>query len=238
MRRALALLASIPLLIAGGCGGKSYEHRLDKTLEQMRYSRRLDDNLMAAPKGKLENQIFVRPPMTLEGPTKEFAMTALEPGKFDISESFFDKEKQSYLYILARVPKPKTPANKKAAAPDTANRGEFVPDVVAELTKTYSVEIDPTKAKEETKQPSLTKFKHLTFATAAKTVQVYISGAKQSYEVALIFEYPNAEHKALNTKIDLTLGSFATGEKARRAFNGNLTDEESGEGGPAPAAAF
>ena len=35
MRRVLALLATTSLLIAGGCGGKSYEHRLDKTLEQM-----------------------------------------------------------------------------------------------------------------------------------------------------------------------------------------------------------
>jgi len=235
MRRLVALSVTTALVIAAGCGGKSYEHRLDKTLEQMRYRQKLDKNLMPAAKGKLEtNLIFVRPPKTLEGPTKEFMMTVLEPGKFDVAESFIETEKQT-LHVLARIKRPKGAANKKAA-PEPTNRGEFVADVVAELSKTYNIEVDATKAKEETKQTpsSLNKFKHLTLGANGKTIQVYFYGNKQTpYEVALIFEYPNAELKKVSGKIDDTLGAFAVGEKARKAFAGNSTDEETVEGGEA-----
>jgi hypothetical protein len=239
MRRVLVLLASTALLLAGGCGGKSYEHRLDKTLELIRYRRQLDNNLMPAAKGKLEtNLIFVRAPKAMEG-MKEFAMTVLEPGKFDVAETLLDAEKKSSLHVLARIPKPATPANKKAA-PEPANRGDFIADVVAELTKAYNVEIDAAKSKEESKTSPMTinKFKHLTVSAAGKTVQVYFYGTKKLYEVALIFEYPSSEEKALFTKIGQTLGAFATGEKAKRSFSGNLAEEEAGEsggGGGSPA---
>ena len=66
---------------------------------------------------------------------------------------------------------------------------------------------------------------------------MYIQAVKQSYEVALIFEYPSSETKTLN-KIDLTLESFATGEMARRFFTGKDVEEETGEGGASPAVAF
>ena len=240
MRRVLVLLASTTLLLAGGCGGKSYETRLDRTLDLKRYIRRLDENVLAAAKGKLEpNLIYVRPPMNMEGPMKEFAMTVLEPGRFDVAESYVDAEKKSSLHVLARLPKPKTPAGKKAPAPEPA-RGDFVDDVAAELAKTYSIEVDKTKAKEETKKSllNINKFKHLTLSTGGKTIQVYFQAVKQSYEVALIFEYPSEEIKSLNSKIDLTLESFATGEMARRAFTGKDVEEETGEGGAAPGVAF
>ena len=113
------MLATSALLLAGGCGGKSYETRLDRNLDLKRYTRRLDENVQPAAKGKLEpNLIFVRPPLNMEGPTKEFAMTVLEPGRFDVAESFVDPEKKSSLHVLARIPRPKTPAGKKAAAPN------------------------------------------------------------------------------------------------------------------------
>ena len=87
-------------------GGDDLVERLfafDKTLEARRYNKRLNDNLAAAVKGKLEqNQIYLRPPLGLAEPTKDFTLIPLEPGKFDIAESFIEKDKQN-LYVLARI---------------------------------------------------------------------------------------------------------------------------------------
>src|ERR1700733_5315978 len=113
MRRVLAFLATTAatLLLANGCA-KSYDIRMNRTLEKMRYEKRLNDNLMPAPKGKLEAfLIFVRPPKSL-AQSKEFLLTTLEPGRFDVSESFLEKDKQS-LHVLARVKRPKSTAKKK-----------------------------------------------------------------------------------------------------------------------------
>lgn len=238
MRRVLVLAASTVAMLVSGCGGQSYEKRLNATIERMRYTRRLDDNLMPAAKGKLEpNLIYVRPPKAMEGPAKEFLMTGLDAEKFDVFESYLDGSTKSALHVLARVPRPKTPAGKKAAPPP-ANRADFLSDLAAELARAYNVEVDLSKAKEETKQPSLNKFKHLVINAGNKDVQVYTFGSKLTYEVALVFEYPKSELKALTSRIELTLGSFQTGEKARRAFSGGAP-EEGGEGeGGAPAVAF
>lgn len=233
MRRALAMLATTALLLAAGCGGRSYEVRLEKTLEDMRYRKRLDDNLMPAPtKGKLEQlSIYVRPPKNM-APSKEFLLSVLEPGKFDDAESFSDKS--SLMHILARVKLPKAPSKKGAPEPPKASRGDFNQDVVALLNGVYNVEIDAAKAKEEKKKNN--SFKHLAFEANGKNVQVYLSGGKNAtYETALIFEYPKSEQAALVSKIDLCLGSFATGDRARRYFSGSLGEEESAEA-PAPVA--
>lgn len=241
MRRFLATAATAALLLAGGCGGKSYEVRLEKTLEEMKYRDRLDGNLMPAQaKGKFnDNLIYIRPPKGLGEPTKEFLLTVLEPGKFDVAESFVETDKQS-LYVLGRVKRPKPAPGTKKQAPtpaDTAARGEFNADVFAILNDVYGVEVDSTKAKEEPKR--LNKFKHVTFAAKGKDVHVYLYGTKTTpYEVALIFEYPKAEQANLASKIDLCLGSFATGERARRAFSGSGTEEEPEGTGAAPAGVF
>jgi hypothetical protein len=235
MRRVLALAATTALVLAGGCGGKSYEVRLGKTLDAMKYRKKLDELTNPAPtKGKLEQHlIFVRPPKGLSTePAKSFLLTELEPGKFDVTDSFLEKDKQNF-HILARVKLPKGPANKKGAQPEPekAVRGDFVSDVLGVLSAVYNVELDPSKAKEETKQPTNNRFKHLTFEAAGKDVQVYFYGSKTGpYEVALIFEYPKSEQNALVRKIDYTLGSFAVGERARRAFTGGVVEEEGAEG--------
>ena len=228
MRRVFATLATTTILLAAGCGGRSYEVRLDKTLVDMRYRKRLDDNLMPpATKTKLETlNIFIRPPKNLTQ-SKEFLLTVLEPGKFDVADSFSESDKQILMHVLSRVKLPKSPT-KKGAPPTPTNRGEFVPDVVAMLNGVYNVEVDSTKAKEESKKSN--KFKHLTFEANGKNVQVYFYGTKaQPYEVSLVFEYPKAEQASLVSKIDLCLESFATGDKARRAFTGG-GEEEPAEG--------
>src|SRR5947208_3194420 len=200
MRRVFAGLSTAALLVAAGCGSQSYETRLGKTLEKMRYVLRLDANLQPAPtKGKLEqNLIYVRPPKTLEAtPSKEFQLIALEPGKFDVAESFFSKDGQK-MHVLARIKRPKNPAAKKAAPTpaDTAVRGDFNADVLATLSSAFNVDLDLAKAKEEKKRTN--SYKHLTFDAGDKNVQVYLNGNKAStYEVALVFEYPKAEQANL-----------------------------------------
>jgi hypothetical protein len=243
MRRVLVLLTSTALVLAlgAGCGSKSYEKRLGTTLELMKYRLELQNKLNPPAEGKLKtNLIYIRPPKNLV-PAQKFLMAEPEDGKFDVTESFLDAEKQTSLHVLVRVPRPKTTANKKAVAPPPTNRNDFVTDVAAELEKIAGSGVDFQKAKEEGPiKPSPNKFKHLPINVGNKTFQVYLYGTKQAYEVALIFEYPSVE-KTLFRKIDLTLGAFATGEKANRSFNRKQGEEDSegeggggGEGAPAP----
>jgi len=239
----MAMVATAILVLSGGCGSKSYEYRLDKTLESMRYRKRLDDNLMPPPAKGIapfeELSIFLRPPKNL-AQSKEFQMTVLEPGQFDLESSFFEEKKQN-LHVLARVKK--RPASKKPAAPtpaDTAVRGEFNRDVVNIVGNVYGVtdDLGVEKFKEVSKKAN--KFKFHTFATSDKNVQVYLYKS-DPYEVALIFDYPSSEQANLASKINLALESFAVGPKAKNRFAGSLGDEgpgEDGASGGAPGQAF
>jgi hypothetical protein len=230
----LAMLSTAALVTLAGCGARSYDYRLEKTLEAIRYQRRLDANLTPPAKGKLETLlIYVRPPKNLAA-SKEFLMTIVEPGKFDVTETFTDAS--NLMHVLARAKLASAPGKK--AAPPPANRGEFNADVLGLLGNFYNIELDSAKAKEEKKRNNT--FKHLSFEANGKNVHVYLFGTKANPpEVALIFEYPKSEQAALASKIDLCLESFATGERARRAFSGG-GDEGPGtpEGGAPGAVTF
>jgi hypothetical protein len=234
MKRAAAVVLGVSLVLILGCGTQSYETRLETTLDNMKYQKRLDDNLgAAATKGKLEQlQIYVRPPKNMTGPTQTFQLTVVEPGKYDVEASFIEPEKPS-LHILARVKRPKTPSKKAPAKPETP-RQEFNSDVIDLLKNVYGAEqLDLSKFKPETKRNNT--FKYYLLDLNVKTVQVYLYGSKNDpYEVALIFEYPNAEHNAVNPKIRLCLESFAVGDKAKRAFAGGETEEIEGTGEESP----
>jgi hypothetical protein len=232
MRRVLAILTSSAILISLGCGSRSYQKRLDNTIKQIQYRKKLDDNLMPfVAKGKLEqNLIYIRPPKQLEK-MPDFTLMVLEPGKFDVAETFVEKDVQS-LHVVAWVKKIKDPKKKSVDTP----RGTFSTEVFAMLGNVFNVDIEPTKAKPVTKKKN--SFKHLTFEANEKTVQVYLYGDKaKPPEVALIFEYGKKEN--LTDKINLCLESFATNELARLLFTGS-EEEEGAEGPTAPggAAAF
>jgi hypothetical protein len=240
MKRLSAVVIGAGLVLVLGCGTQNYEYRLEHTIDQMKYQKRLNDNLTAAPtKGKLEElQIYVRPPKNMTGPTQTFQMTVVEPGKFDVESSFIEQDKQS-LHILGRVKRPKTPAKKVAPAAEPTPRGDFNTDVIELVKNVYGVELEASQFKEEKKQNNT--FKARTLDLNAKKVQIYLYGAKTSpYEVALIFEFPATEQGAINPKINLCLESFTVSEKARRAFAGGEAEEEvggegSGEETSAPA---
>jgi hypothetical protein len=220
-----------------GCGGRSYDLRLQRTVDDMKYRKKLDDNLMPAPtKGKLEQLlIYLRPPKNLEGPAQEFQLIVLEAGRFDLSDSFYETKAKQNLHVLARVKRPKAAADKKKAQPEPA-RGEFTPEVLGVLQAGYGVDLDPAKLRDETKKNN--KFKHMTVDAGDRLVQLYTYGGKGSqYEVALIFVSPKGA-QIDQGKITLCLESFAVGEKARRAFSGGVSEEDSPDGAPPAPVAF
>jgi len=236
MKRLSAIALGAGLVLAVGCGTQNYDIRLERTLDQMAYQKKLDDNLNPAPtKGKLEElQIYVRPPKDMTGPTQTFQMTVLEPGRFDVESSFTEQDKQS-LHLLARVKRPKTPSKKAPTPAETTPRGDFTADIVELVKNVYGTEFDPLKFKEEKMQRGTNTFKAQTMEVGAKDVQVYLYGGKTNpYEVALIFEYPKAEHASVYPKIKLCLESFAVGDKARKAFTSGEAEVDTEGGGEAP----
>jgi hypothetical protein len=229
------MVATTALVLAAGCGGKSYEIRLNKTIEQMRYNKRLDENLMPPAKGKLEQLlIYLRPPRSLDE-AKEFSIPLADPGMFDLTDTINTKGKPPALHVLARVKQPKGAAKKKEAQPETAARGDFTTDVMNLLASYYSLDLESVKPKEEKKKKNT--FRHATLPAEGKNVQVYFYGGKENpYEVALVFDYAKSEQSSLVPKIELSLESMAVGERARLLFSGAGADEESGEAAGGAAA--
>jgi len=234
MKRVLAIQASLGLFLVIGCA-QDYDSRLKNTIDNRIYQRRLDNNLEAAPKKtNLEtSKIHVRPPKGLQGPTQTFGLAVVEPGKFDIEDTFFDQQRQASLHVLARLNLPKAPTKKAGNPVESAPRGEFTADVLDLLKNVYGTDFDPAKLKSESKSHGrrTNTFRTMTLDLTAKEVKVYLLDDKSSPEkVALIFDYPKEQRENLSSKINLCLESFAVGEEARRAYSG-LVDEELGEEG-------
>lgn len=238
MRRVLATLATMALLVIGGCGIKSYEARLNQTIEDIKYQDRLNKLLMPAlTKGKWEElSIYLRPPKNL-AQTKAWMLVELEPGKFDLDASFDEPKKQS-MHVLARVKRAKTPGKKAAPSlADTVDRTNFTGDVLAIINEFYKPPEDLiiSTFKSESKRKNAFKFHSMTVND--KNVQIYLY-KQDAYEVALIFEYPKSEQADLFSKIGLSLESFAVGDRARRFFSGATTDEEASADAPPSGVAF
>jgi hypothetical protein len=239
MQRSLGILAGMVLVVVAGCS--DYDVRLQETLEEMQWKKKLDDNLAPpSEKGQLKDElIYVRQPKTLTGPTQTFGLT-VEPGKFDVENSFIDQAKGTSLHVLARHKKPKPAAtNKKttAAPAEATPRGDFAADVLEVVKSAYGVEVPPGQLKSETKKRKgrSNAYRITRQDLGAKEVQVYIYGNKNdAYEVALIFEGPKEELRNLFSRIDYCLQSFAVGDFARRAFAGVSEYDAGDEGGGAP----
>jgi hypothetical protein len=234
MRRACVILASACCLLIGGC--RDYDLRLGKTLEEMKYQQRLEKNLEKAPlKGSLQGElIYVRPPKGLSGPTKAFTLTVVEPGKFDLENSFIDEAKKASLHLLARHKKPKAPPKKGAPPVAAAARGDFTNEVIELVKAAYGVEdLTPAKFKPAVKRHEGREnaYKEAKLDLNTKEVLVYLYGDKNGpYNVAMIFEYPKEELNNLSPKIGLSLEAFAVGDAANKAFSGG-GEEGAGEDG-------
>jgi hypothetical protein len=235
MRRFFTLLGTAVLLVAGGCGLTSYEARMDKTLENMKYKAKLDKYL-APPmtKGKWEELlIYLRPPKGYAA-AKEFFMSAPEPGKFDLEVSFLENQKPT-MHVLARRKIPKGAAKKKGAptAADTADRTDFNRDLTSLLTSSFSPQTEVSVAKFKATSEKNNEYKYGVFNVEDKDVQVYVY-KRDPYEIALIFEVPKAERTSMGVKNRLCLEAFAVGDRAKRAFEGLGADDDSGGAGGAP----
>lgn len=239
MKRAWVVLGSAGLLLALGCGTQNYDFRIEQTLDKMNYDRRLEENLTPpVAKGKLEELgIFIRPPKNLAGPTQTFQLTVVEPGRFDLENSFTEPDAQN-LHVIARVERPKAAAKKGAPQPAEAEvpRGNFEEEVLGLVGNVSGADVAPSQLKEERKHRNT--FRALTLALESKTIEVHIFdgsksnvAAEKPYKVALIFEYPTERKNAVTTKINLCLETFAVGDAARRAFAGGDIDEMMDEGG-------
>jgi hypothetical protein len=240
MKRALAVLCCATLTVAVGCGERSYERRLDKTLADMKYRQRLDQYLIPPVQGKFkELGIFLRPPKPLAQST-QFLLTSAEPGKYDLESSFFNQGAPTglRLHVLARRKQAKKAPTKGAAPPaDTANRGPFQQDVLSLLASNFGAAEALQNPRVQNVSAKRNAFKRITFPSpTGSDVRVYLYN-RDPYDVALVWDIPKG---TTSTGIDLCLESFAVGPKAIRQFEGGVGDEEAagGKGTEASPTAF
>jgi hypothetical protein len=244
MKRVLGILVGASLAISIGCAN-SYDLRIEQTLENMRYRRDLDRNTEAPPtKSNLETaKIYLRAPKGLKGPAQSFPYV-VEPGKFDIADSFIDPDKQTSLHILARTNAPKPPTKKAAGPPaegadqpaPAAVRGDFTSDVLDFIKSAYSTDFDASQVKPvstDTHGRKGVPYKGATIETGNKVVKVYFHGEKTGpAQVALIFEGTKESLNSLSSQISYSLNSLVIGPKATSIYGGQ--DELAAEEGAAP----
>ena len=228
MRRVWVAMVVALLVTAAvsGCGRKSYEERLSKTLEQLEYTRRLNKNLMPPPGEKKFQDlgIYLRTPK--DQALAKAAQLPVGEGQFDLDASFNDPKADSVLHVLARVKMPKKAAAKGAPPPPPPpQRGEFVGDVLGVLASVFGSPdgLVTPKFSDEVKKGN--RFRRLIFAANEKEVKVY-TYKEANTEVALIFVYAPSLRGTLSSKIDLCLESFATGARATRLFSGGTPEED------------
>jgi hypothetical protein len=249
MKRVLGILAGACLALLIGCA-QSYDLRVEETIKNMKYRQSLDKNTEVPPtKSNLEKEkIYIRAPKGLKGPALQFAY-AVEPGKFDITDTFIDPVKQASLHLLARsnAPKPAAASKKNAGPADGAEqpaappaaRGEFNADVLDFIKSTYSTDINASLLK--TVEPNSHGRKSVSYKSATldlgdKQLKIYFHGDKNSTQVALIFEGTKEALRNLSSQIDYSLNSLVTGPKATNFYNGQ--DELSEDGAAVPTGVF
>lgn len=233
MKRALVVLSCASVTLAIGCSG-TYETRVKKTIEDMKYRQLLDQHLNPPAQDKFkELGIFLRTPKPLVQ-SSQFLLTS-EPGKYDLETSFFNQATPDgtlRLHVLARRKQAKGAATKKGAAPppDTSNRGPFQTDVLSLLASNFGAAEALQAPKIQNVNEKRNTFKRLSFATGPNndvTVSTYLYN-RDPYDVALVWYIPKG---VSTTGIRYSLETFAVGPKAMRQFEGGVGDEEAGAKG-------
>jgi hypothetical protein len=234
MRRIVIGLSIVASFFAIGCGDRSYETRLARRVDQLKYIQKLDKNLNPPTNEPFKKEnIYLRPPKGMEIQTV-FPLGETK-GIFDAAASYSDLQKGASglrLHVVARIEKPKKPPGKNATAPqENTPRGSFTEDLKALLIAGYgsSDALESPAYKPDTAKSN--SFKRLIFPTDKSKVEVYVY-QKKPYDVALIWEIPNglnAREAVLAQGKPLSLESFAVGSKAIAYFNSGV-DEEGGGG--------
>jgi hypothetical protein len=235
MKRVSVVLVTAVLVLGWGCGRRSYEDRLDYTLEQMRYRKRLDTYLIPAPTDpKFKDfPLYIRPPKDMTLSTQFLMLNEADlQGQFDLAATFVSPGAGN-LHVLARRKAAKKAPAKNApepAQPAEAQR-PFDQEVTAILARVYpNVEaITTPKFDSDTKKSN--NFKRLVFNSPnGNVVRVYLY-KREPYEVALIWDTPVAQDRSTATARDLCLESFAVGRRAANYFGGRMSEGEGAEGG-------
>ncbi len=252
MKRLLATFLTASLVLVLGCS-KTYEDRLNRTLDRMKYIQRLDQYLQPPPQGKYRDLgIFLRPPKPLDQAPNLVGLTEI-PGFYDLASSFVgvmsqggDQAKKGQggpppalrLHVLARVKRPKKPAAKKGEPvepPPSVNRGDFTTDVRTQLASDYGAGDTAVSGELKTETRRSNSFKRLIFTAPSNgdTIRVYFY-KEGDYEAALVWDIPpNAPKPPIDTGIPLCLETFSVGPKALRAFAGGVGAEDAeAAGGP------
>ncbi|MEW4566417.1 hypothetical protein AB1L88_00985 [Tautonia sp. JC769] len=232
MRRlpALATFAvlSLPVL---GCGYTSYEARLEATQGRLKDDIILNQQLYSAAQGEFaENSIYLRVPQGM-AQQPEFELIALNPDAFEVAASFSPQsaEANSKLHILARRDSQEPPDPEQ---PARAPRGDFRTDVINVLAQVYGPDIASAALEPVNKTvwprndvaPTIT-FERLTLTDRnLQLIHLYFykeESGDASYEAALIWEFPSGEAPTASPNpVDLTLGTFAVGQRAASRFSG------------------
>ena len=235
MRRSLAIAALFaPSLLSIGCGHASYEARLEATEGRIKDEITLNQVLAGHAEGPfVEQNVFLRPPQGL-AVAPQFVPIPLVEGAFDIQTSFVPPGSGEQLatgpfqlHVLAR-----RQAEEGQAEPSPVPRGDFKADVLSVLASVYGAEVAeaPTEQVSKTRWPRSDPARSSTFDRIKMTdrnqhlVHVYFTHEESGdavYDVALIWEFPGGEPPTSNANpVDLTLGTFAVGQRASRAFSG------------------
>lgn len=255
MRRLSALaILGVASFSAIGCGYSSYEARLEATQRRIRDEMILDRSLYAALQAEFAaNDVFLRFPQGM-AQRPDFELIQLNPGFFEIDASF-NPQGESLpggpynLHVLVRrdsdEPEPQDPQGDE---PRIA-RGDFRSEVLAVLAEVYGPDVAsaPTEQVNKAIWPRSDASPPMTYERVAVTdrnnqlIHIYFyqeESGNASYDVALIWEFPTGEApSASGNPIDLTLGTFAVGQRARARFSGR-PDSPTGAAGEDGGAAI
>lgn len=230
---AVLLLGTSALGLSGCLGESSYENRLNRTLEDLKFQRQLDANLNPADTGRLkELNLFVRPP---RGMAKAQAPGInVPPGSYDVVETFLGQVDAQgtpiQLQVLGRVKQPPRTGQPKPGdppPPPETNLATFEGDVRGLLNAVYGGGGD---TKSEVVNERGRQYKRIKFQAADGQFVSANLHEQPNQKLALIFVYPApaANSQAVTTAIPLALGSVAVGPKAAAAFSGRPEAEASG----------
>jgi hypothetical protein len=259
MRRLLALAAlSILSIVPLGCGFASYEARLEATERRLKDEMTINAVLAGAMQGSFaENKIYFRAPQGL-AQAAGFQPIPLNPGYFEVEASFIPPGSEGQLaggpfqiHILARRDSQEQEPGQETPEQPPVPRGDFRSDVLGVLAEVYGPEVAtaPLEQVSKTIWPRSEPARSIPFERATLTdpnqqlVHIYFyneESGNATYNVALIWEFPGGNPPASGANpVDLSLGTFAVGQRADARFSGRPdTPGAAGSGEAGSAIAF
>ncbi|QDV38011.1 hypothetical protein [Tautonia plasticadhaerens] len=258
MRRLPALAALCALSIAPlGCGFASYEARLQATERRIKDEMTINATLAGPMQGAFaENDIYFRAPQGLEQ-VGQFQLIPLNPGFFEAENSFITPGAGDQLstgpyqvHALARRDSQEPEQGQEQPEQPPVPRGDFRADVLDVLKVVYGDEVTsaPLEQVSKTIWPRSEPARSLSFERATLTdrnqqlIHIYFyteESGDATYNAALIWEFPGGEPPTSGANpVDLTLGTFAVGQRAIARFSGRPDSPGGGGTGDAGASAI